>query len=198
MARREIRAVPLTLRRGEWSPEEAGSLNCSHVGLLVLDGVLAREIVIEDTISTELLGPWRLHTPLVRRRVEPAQAAGALAGARRGADGRHRRILGEGGSPVPRVERGAHGPGAGALAAAGDNVSTALAALERQGKVRRREDATWLLTGDPPGTPVAQVRRVVSHRRRLMSRQARPALSVIDGQSRSEQPAAGSAPFTVR
>jgi CRP/FNR family transcriptional regulator, cyclic AMP receptor protein len=76
MARREIRAVPLTLRRGEWSPEEAGSLNCSHVGLLVLDGVLAREIVIEDTISTELLGPGDFIRPwfddessLLRQRV---------------------------------------------------------------------------------------------------------------------------------
>jgi CRP/FNR family transcriptional regulator, cyclic AMP receptor protein len=69
MARREIRAVPLTLRRGEWSPEEAGSLNCSHVGLLVLDGVLAREIVI-------VLGPGDFIRPwfddessLLRQRV---------------------------------------------------------------------------------------------------------------------------------
>jgi CRP/FNR family cyclic AMP-dependent transcriptional regulator len=71
-------------------------------------------------------------------------------------------------------------------------VSTALAALERQGKVRRREDATWLLTGDAPGSPAEQVRRVVSHRRRLMSHETRPTLSLVDGKRRFDQPAPGS------
>jgi len=47
-------------------------------------------------------------------------------------------------------------------------VSTALAALERQGRLRRREDATWLLLGEPAGMPAEHVRRVVSHRRRLL------------------------------
>jgi hypothetical protein len=38
-----------------------------HIGLLVVNGVLAREILVSDTVSTELLGPgdvlrpWRLH-----------------------------------------------------------------------------------------------------------------------------------------
>src|SRR5262249_41075196 len=42
------------------------SAHPEHVGLLVLDGVLAREVLIADTVSTELLGtgdlvrPWRI------------------------------------------------------------------------------------------------------------------------------------------
>jgi CRP/FNR family transcriptional regulator, cyclic AMP receptor protein len=42
----------------------------SHLGLLVVDGVVAREIVLGDTVSTELLGagdlirPWSLDEPV--------------------------------------------------------------------------------------------------------------------------------------
>ncbi len=224
VARHEIRAVPLTLRRGEWSPEEAVSLNCSHVGLLVLDGVLAREIVLEDTISTELLGPGDLIRPwsdeepsLLRQRVRwqvlaEAQTAvlgpsfarmlcrypelsealtdRALARSRRLATTqaishlnsverrvcallwhlaeRWGRVTGDG-IVVPLTL--SHRLLGELVGARRPTVSTALAALERRGKVRRREDATWLLTGEPPGTPAAQVRRVVSHRRRLVSHQ---------------------------
>jgi CRP/FNR family transcriptional regulator, cyclic AMP receptor protein len=41
----------------------------SHLGLLVVDGVVAREVVLGDTVSTELLGagdvirPWTLEEP---------------------------------------------------------------------------------------------------------------------------------------
>ena len=51
---------------------ELGALTCSspsHLGLLVLDGVVAREVVLADTVSTELLGagdlirPWTLEEP---------------------------------------------------------------------------------------------------------------------------------------
>jgi len=41
----------------------------SHLGLLVIDGVVAREVVLGDTVSTELLGagdvirPWTLEEP---------------------------------------------------------------------------------------------------------------------------------------
>jgi CRP/FNR family transcriptional regulator, cyclic AMP receptor protein len=41
----------------------------SHIGLLVLDGVVAREVVLGETVSTELLGagdvirPWTLEQP---------------------------------------------------------------------------------------------------------------------------------------
>ena len=53
-------------------------------------------------------------------------------------------------------------------------VSTALGLLEREGKVTRRSDATWVLHGDPPGTPAAAVARVVAHRRRLLRDQPEP------------------------
>jgi hypothetical protein len=49
-------------------------------------------------------------------------------------------------------------------------VSTAIAGLEREGKLLRRDDATWLLTGDAPGAPAAATLRVISHRRRLSTR----------------------------
>jgi CRP/FNR family cyclic AMP-dependent transcriptional regulator len=47
-------------------------------------------------------------------------------------------------------------------------VSTAIAALAADGKLRRRSDATWLLADEPELTPASGVRRMVSHRRRLL------------------------------
>ena len=44
--------------RGEWAAEEFEP--CADVGFLVVDGVLAREVMLEDTVSTELLGPGDL------------------------------------------------------------------------------------------------------------------------------------------
>jgi CRP/FNR family transcriptional regulator, cyclic AMP receptor protein len=234
IARHEIRAVPLLLRRGEWSPGEAGSLNCSQVGLLVLDGVLARELLLEDMVSTELLGPgdfirpWTDEEPsLLRQRVRwqvLAEARVAVLG-RSFTKALHRypelsealtdralarsqrlattQAISHLNSVERRVcallwhlaERWGRVTGDGIvvpltlshrllgelIGARRPTVSTALAALDRQGKVRRREDATWLLTGEPPGTPSAQVPRLISHRRRLVSRQTGPALSVVDG-----------------
>jgi CRP/FNR family transcriptional regulator, cyclic AMP receptor protein len=49
---------------------ELGPANPGHVGLLVLDGALAREVVLADTISTELLScgdlirPWKPTRPV--------------------------------------------------------------------------------------------------------------------------------------
>src|SRR3954469_5973676 len=53
------------LARGPWHAEKLASAHPEHVGLLLLEGVLAREVLIADTVSTELLGagdvvrPWR-------------------------------------------------------------------------------------------------------------------------------------------
>jgi CRP/FNR family transcriptional regulator, cyclic AMP receptor protein len=237
MARHEVRAISLTVRRGEWSTSELEPLNCAGVGILLVDGVLAREIVLEDTISTELLGPGdfiRLSSDedpyLLRQRVRwqvlaeaqiavfgPSFATAlrrypelsealtdrALARSQRLATTqaishlnsverrvcallwhvaeRWGRVTGEG-IVVPLTL--SHRLLGELVGARRPTVSTALAALERQGKVRRREDATWLLTGEPPGTPAAQVRRVVAHRRRLVSQQGAPALSLVDGKPR--------------
>ncbi|HWM10118.1 MAG TPA: helix-turn-helix domain-containing protein [Solirubrobacteraceae bacterium] len=56
-----------TLDPGPWLADRISGASPSHVGLLVLDGILAREVLVSDTVSTELLGPgdvvrpWRLH-----------------------------------------------------------------------------------------------------------------------------------------
>ena len=47
-------------------------------------------------------------------------------------------------------------------------VSTALAALERRGELMRRSDGTWMLTGEPAGTPTEQFSRSIPPRRRLL------------------------------
>jgi len=66
-ARRELRVAVHTLEAGSWDAEKLESTSADHIGLLVLDGVLAREVLVSDTVSTELLGPgdvirpWRLH-----------------------------------------------------------------------------------------------------------------------------------------
>ena len=47
-------------------------------------------------------------------------------------------------------------------------VSTALAELARDGQVVRRDDGTWLLTGEPVNVPRESVTEVIRQRRRLM------------------------------
>jgi hypothetical protein len=62
-ARRELRVAVHAL----WEADRLAGTSADHIGLLVLDGVLAREVLVSDTVSTELLGPgdvvrpWRLH-----------------------------------------------------------------------------------------------------------------------------------------
>jgi CRP-like cAMP-binding protein len=51
---------------GPWDSDKLAGASPDHIGLLVVEGVLAREILVSDTVSTELLGPgdvlrpWRL------------------------------------------------------------------------------------------------------------------------------------------
>jgi DNA-binding FadR family transcriptional regulator len=47
-------------------------------------------------------------------------------------------------------------------------VSTALAELAREGELIRREDGTWLLTGEPVAVPDQSAAEVIRQRRRLM------------------------------
>ena len=76
-ARRELRVAVHTLDAGPWDVERLESASPGHVGMLVIDGVLAREVLVTDTVSTELLGPgdvirpWRIHdgTGLLRHEV---------------------------------------------------------------------------------------------------------------------------------
>jgi hypothetical protein len=50
-------------------------------------------------------------------------------------------------------------------------VSTALGDLTRRGQVLRLDDGTWLLTGEPVGTPAESTERFVPPRRRLLARE---------------------------
>jgi CRP/FNR family transcriptional regulator, cyclic AMP receptor protein len=65
-AREELRVVVHALESGEWHVDELAGASPRHLGLLILDGVVAREVLVSDTVSTELLGPgdvvrpWRL------------------------------------------------------------------------------------------------------------------------------------------
>jgi hypothetical protein len=49
-------------------------------------------------------------------------------------------------------------------------VSTALAELAREGQLARRQDGTWLLTGEPVSNPGASAAEVIRQRRRLVPR----------------------------
>ena len=70
-ARAELLVRVLRLARGTWAGGELGPANPGHVGLLVLDGAIAREVVLADSISTELLGPGDLIRPWSPARMLP-------------------------------------------------------------------------------------------------------------------------------
>jgi hypothetical protein len=65
-AKGALRVVVHTLEAGVWDADKVSGTSPEHIGLLVIDGVIAREVLVSDTISTELLGPgdvvrpWRL------------------------------------------------------------------------------------------------------------------------------------------
>jgi len=62
-ALRDLRVTVTSLATGEWDAKAVAENDPIHVGLLVAEGVLARELVLEDTVSTELLGPGDLIRP---------------------------------------------------------------------------------------------------------------------------------------
>jgi CRP/FNR family transcriptional regulator, cyclic AMP receptor protein len=220
-ARAELLVRTLRLPRGEWTGHALSSISRQNVGLLLIEGVIAREVVLEDTVSTELLGAGDLLRPWAGH--DDPQLLGnhvrwqVLADARLAVLGRsfalvvsrfpevnavlmdrlctraHRLATTQAISHLNSVERRllalfwhlaerwgrmttegvvlplklSHRLLAEIVGARRPTVSTAIAGLEREGKLRRRDDATWVLTGDAPGAPAAAALRVVSHRRRL-------------------------------
>jgi CRP/FNR family transcriptional regulator, cyclic AMP receptor protein len=68
-AQHELRVRVTSFPVGEWDGERLADADPTHLGLLVTDGVLAREVVLGDTVSTELLGagdivrPWSMEAP---------------------------------------------------------------------------------------------------------------------------------------
>src|SRR3954453_5195102 len=60
---------------GEWHPRPpADEDRASHLGLLVIDGFLARRVRVLDRPATELLGPGDLLLPWEPDRTEPVSA----------------------------------------------------------------------------------------------------------------------------
>jgi hypothetical protein len=65
-AERAIRVRVTTIETGEWDAGRLEEADPAHYGLLVVEGVLAREVLLSSTVSTELLGagdivrPWRI------------------------------------------------------------------------------------------------------------------------------------------
>jgi CRP/FNR family cyclic AMP-dependent transcriptional regulator len=68
-ARRDLLARLHTVERGPWDAERLRTAGPEHVGLLLIEGVVAREIAFEDNVSAELLGPgdvvrpWQAQAP---------------------------------------------------------------------------------------------------------------------------------------
>lgn len=223
-AERELRVRVLRLQRGDWAADKLAVVEQRHVGLVVLEGVLAREILLESTVSTELLGPgdflrpWAVETEpsLLQQRVRWQVLADTRLGVLGEAAGKaltrypelhtalldravaraHRLATLQAVSHLNPVDRRllalfwhlaerwgvvtrdgvvvrltlSHRLLGELVGARRPTVTTALTRLEHEGSLHRRDDATWLLVGEPTGAPVDAVRRVVPHRRRLLSR----------------------------
>jgi hypothetical protein len=217
----ELRVRLVPLRRGEWAGGALTSINPDNVGLLIVSGVVAREVVLEDTISTELLGPKDLIRPwsgaadpsllehqvrwqvLADSRVAVLGRLSASALSRfpevnaalfdRACARAHRLGITQAISHLNSVDRRllalfwhlaerwgrvtsegvvvplalSHRLLGELVGARRPTVSTAIAGLERESKLVRRADSTWLLRGEPAGATAATP-RLVSHRRRLL------------------------------
>ena len=62
-AERELVVRTHRISVGPWDVSRLASASADHVGLLVVDGVLSRELVVADHVSAELLGPGDLVRP---------------------------------------------------------------------------------------------------------------------------------------
>jgi CRP/FNR family cyclic AMP-dependent transcriptional regulator len=64
-AERELSVRTHRVGIGIWDVSRLAAASADHVGLLILDGVLARELTVADHVSAELLGPGDLVRPWV-------------------------------------------------------------------------------------------------------------------------------------
>lgn len=62
-ARHSLVAPVITLDEGDWSPRHAIPAKKGHLGVLVTDGILCREVVVGDSVCAELVGPGDLLRP---------------------------------------------------------------------------------------------------------------------------------------
>ncbi|MBE2320073.1 Crp/Fnr family transcriptional regulator [Solirubrobacter sp. CPCC 204708] len=230
-AERELRVRVTTFPVGEWDGGRLADADPTHLGLLVVEGVLAREVVLGDTVSTELLGPgdivrpWHIEGP--PELLPVAVRWNALAPIRLGLiDRRAAAVIGrypevsvvivdrlseraqrlsvtQAISQLNRVDRRllalfwhlaerwgrvardgiavplvlSHRLIGELVGARRPTVSTALAELARDGQLVRRDDGTWLLTGDPVAVPAERAAEVIRQRRRLMPTPAEPVVA---------------------
>ncbi|MDP9293296.1 MAG: Crp/Fnr family transcriptional regulator [Actinomycetota bacterium] len=72
-AERELVVRAHHLGVGAWDVSRLEGAGSDHVGLLILDGVIARELIVADHVSAELLGPGDLVRPW-----QPASKTGLL------------------------------------------------------------------------------------------------------------------------
>jgi hypothetical protein len=226
-AERELRVRVTTFPVGEWDGGRLADADPTHVGLLLVDGVLAREVVLADTVSTELLGPgdvvrpWHIEgppelLPVAVRWNALATIRLALIDRRAGAQlGRYPEIgavivdrlseraqrlaITQAISQLNRVDRRllalfwhlaerwgrvsrdgiavplalSHRLIGELVGARRPTVSTALAELARDGQLVRRDDGTWLLTGEPVVSSASAL-EVIRQRRRLMPETPEP------------------------
>ena len=219
-AREELTVPVLELRPGEWTPPS--DADGTHLGFLIVDGVLSRQVVVGGTSSPELLGqgdvarPWPAEVApllpvdvrwsvLADARVAALDAAFAARLAHYPAVGdamlqrletRAQRLavvhaIGRLGRVEARLEallwhladrwgrvtpegvvlplRLSHRLLGEIVGARRPTVSAALQRLAVAGKLVRRADATWLLTGEPAIAHPGTADRLVRPRRRLLA-----------------------------
>ena len=225
-AKRELRVIVRSIDSGPWDVGRLTGASPEHLGLLLIDGVLAREVLVSDTVSTELLGPgdvirpWRIQdgSGLLQHEVRwnvLTRSRFAVLDRRLSVDlGRYpevssaivdrvneralRLAVTQAISQLNRVDRRllalfwhlaerwgrmtsegvalpmtlSHRMLGQLVGARRPTVSTALGELVREGELARRDDGTWLLTGQPVGMPAPGIERVIPMRRRLLPSEA--------------------------
>src|ERR671910_2422463 len=62
-AERRLLVSTHRLSVGAWDVSRLAGASADHIGLLVLDGVISRELIVADHVSAELLGPGDLIRP---------------------------------------------------------------------------------------------------------------------------------------
>jgi CRP/FNR family transcriptional regulator, cyclic AMP receptor protein len=62
-AERRLMVTTHRLTVGPWDVSRLSGASADHIGLLVLDGVISRELIVADHVSAELLGPGDLIRP---------------------------------------------------------------------------------------------------------------------------------------
>src|SRR5215213_7901032 len=62
-ARRHLRVRRHVVEPGAWDGERLSNAGPDHLGLLVIDGLVTRELVVADNVSAELLGPGDIVRP---------------------------------------------------------------------------------------------------------------------------------------